>query len=67
MRYGLDSYHVKRIILEKIQRNPDIYYFINNDSIEELINLVIEGIADSIEENNQKLINDFTREIGIRR
>lgn len=66
MRYGLDTHGVKRIIQEKINKNPDIYYFINNDYIEELINLIIEGIADSIEQNNEKVFEDLYREIRIR-
>ncbi len=55
--YGIDKNEVKKIINHKISQNPDIYYFINNDYVEELINLIIDGVAEAIEENNKKIFN----------
>lgn len=61
MRYGLRRNEVKRIIKQRINNNPDIFYYIEDDYIEELVDLISDGIADAIEANNKKLIDDLTK------
>lgn len=63
MRYGLRRDEVKRIIKQRLNSNPDLFYYIEVDYIEELVELVTEGVADAIEENNRKLINDFFKSL----
>ncbi|WP_342558241.1 hypothetical protein [Metasolibacillus sp. FSL K6-0083] len=61
MRYGLRRNEVKRIIKQRINNNPDIFYYIEDEYIEELVDLISDGIADAIEANNKKLIDDLTK------
>lgn len=63
MRYGLRRYDVKRIIEQRLNSNPDIFYYIEIDHIDLLVELITEGVADAIEENNMKLIDDIKREL----
>lgn len=65
MRYGLRRDEVKRIIKQRVNSNPDLFYYIEVDYIDELVELITEGVADAIEENNRKLINDFFK--GLKR
>ena len=59
MRYGLSKYEVERIIKSSLNKNPDIFYYIEDDYIEELLKLLVEGVSKAIEENNKKLLNDL--------
>lgn len=61
MSYGLRRNDVKRIITQRLNSNPDIFYYIDVDYIDELVELITEGIADVIEENNRRLINDLSK------
>lgn len=61
MRYGLRRNEVKKIIKQRINNNPDIFYYIEDDYIEELVDLISDGIADAIEANNKKIIDDLTK------
>ena len=64
MQYGLKDYEVERIIRHSLNKNPDLKYYINNDYLDELISLLIEGVSQAIEENTRKVISDIEREIG---
>lgn len=37
MAYGLDKHDLKKIITEKVEQNPDLKYYINDDYIYELV------------------------------
>ncbi len=65
--YGLKRHKVEEIIRESLNKNPDLKYYINNDYIDELINLLIDGVSQAIEENNKKVISDIEREIRLKR
>ena len=56
MQYGLKDYEVERIIRHSLNKNPDLKYYINNDYIEEMINLLVIGVSKAIEENNKKIV-----------
>lgn len=60
---GLNKYKIERILMEKIESDPDLKYYLNDESIIKVINLLIKGIAEVIDENNKELEKDFNREI----
>lgn len=64
--YGLNEREAKEIIKSSLLKNPDLKYYINNDYIEEIINLLIEGVAKAIEENNRKIVKDVERELKLK-
>ena len=59
MRYGLSKYEVERIIKSSLNKNPDIFYYIEDEYIEDLLKLLVEGVSKAFEENNKKLLNDL--------
>lgn len=65
--YGLTKNEAERIIKDSLNKNPDLKYYINNDYIDELVNLLVEGICNVIEENNKKVIRDVEHEIKMKR
>lgn len=67
MQYGLKDYEVEKIIRHSLNKNPDLKYYINNDYLDELISLLIEGVSQAIEENNRKVISDIEREIRLKK
>lgn len=46
-----------------MESDPDLKYYLNDESIIKVINLLIKGIAEVIDENNKELERDFKREI----
>ena len=63
MSKGLSKEQVERIIISSIEIKPDLKYYIEDEYILELIELLIEGISQSIEENNERLISDLFRSL----
>jgi|CZCA01.1.fsa_nt_gi predicted house-cleaning noncanonical NTP pyrophosphatase (MazG superfamily) len=61
MSKGLRKEQIERIIIASIEKNPDLKYYIDDEYVLELINLLIEGVSKSIEENNKKLLSDLVR------
>lgn len=59
MNYGLSRDEVKATIKRRLNENPDIFYFMDNDYIEELVEALSNGVADAIELNNKKFIDDM--------
>lgn len=59
MKRGLDDRYIKRKLHEKLDSNPDLKYYIDNEYVTKMIDLLIEGIAEVIEENNNELIADL--------
>ena len=66
MQYGLKDYEVERIIRYSLNKNPDLKYYINNDYLDELISLLVEGVSQAIEENNKKVFSDIERELRLK-
>lgn len=60
---GLDKYKIERILMEKMESDPDLKYYLNDESVIKAINLLIKGIAEVIDKNNKELERDFKREI----
>ena len=59
MNEGMNKYRVQEILQEKIESDPDLKYYIDNEYITKLVNLLIEGIGEVIEENNEKLVENL--------
>ena len=66
MQYGLKDYEVEKIIRHSLNKNPDLKYYINNDYIEEMINLLVIGVSKAIEEDNKKIISDIERKLRMK-
>ena len=58
---GLRKHEIERKLHEKINSDPDLKYYIDNDYIIKLVDLLIEGRSELIEENNRKLLDDLLR------
>lgn len=56
--YGYSKEQICDIIKNRMNDNPDLKYYINNDYIDELVNLLIEDIAEAIEVNTAKAMDD---------
>lgn len=61
MRKGMSKYEIKRILEEKIESDPDLKYYLDNEYTIKIINLLVEGISEAFEKNNEKLIDDLLR------
>ena len=58
--YGYSKEIISEIIKNRLKDNPDLKYYINNDYIAELVNLLIDGIAEAIEINTAKAFDDLS-------
>ena len=67
MKNGLRKYKIERKLHEKIDSNPDLKYYLDNEYVTEIIDLLIDGIGEVIEENNEALVNDIFRELRSQR
>lgn len=61
MRKGMSKYEIKRILEEKIESDPDLKYYLGNEYTIKIIDLLVEGISEAFEKNNEKLIDDLLR------
>lgn len=56
MNHGLKKEKIRAIIKSRIERNPDLKYYINNDYIYELVDDIVEGVSEAIYENTEEVI-----------
>ncbi len=63
MRYGMSYYEIKQIILESVERNPDLKYYINNDYIYELVDAILDGVSIAIERNAETVLENIQRDL----
>ena len=61
LRSGLNRHDIERRLHERLDSNPDWKYYIDDEHISKIIDLLIEGIADVIGENNKMLVDDLLR------
>lgn len=61
MRKGMSKYEIKRILEEKIESDPDLKYYLYNEYTIKIIDLLVEGISEAFEKNNEKLMDDLLR------
>lgn len=67
MAYGLDKRELKKIITEKVEQNPDLKYYINDDYIYELVEAIVDGVSEAIEKNTKAVFRQLERELKGRR
>jgi hypothetical protein len=67
MAYGLDKRELKKIITEKVERNPDLKYYINDDYIYELVEAIVDGVSEAIEKNTKAVFRQLEHELKGRR
>lgn len=61
MNIGLRRREVENILREKLEEDPDLKYYVDNDYITRLIDLLIEGIEEVVIKNNKEL----ERQLGL--
>ena len=61
--YGMRKYEVVRELKQYIEKDPDLKYYLDNEYVEKIIGLLIEGIGNIIEKNNRKIEEDKKREL----
>lgn len=59
---GLRKSDVSRKLSEKIDSDPDLKYYLDDENVIKLVGLLIDGIGEIIEENNKRLRDDLLRE-----
>ncbi|WP_371017366.1 hypothetical protein [Pseudalkalibacillus sp. JSM 102089] len=57
--YSLSSHQIKKIINDKLNENPDIFYYVDDYFIQKVIDSIIDGVAVAVEENNKKLLDNI--------
>lgn len=57
----MSKYEIKRILEEKIESDPDLKYYLDNEYTIKIIDLLVEGISEAFEKNNEKLMDDLLR------
>lgn len=60
--YGMSKDEVIRELKMEIEKDPDLKYYLNNEYVEILIELLIEGIGKVIEKNNREVEKDKEQE-----
>lgn len=58
---GLRKNDVIRELHEKIDTDPDLKYYIDNEYVTRLIDLLIEGMGEVMEKNNKELMDHLLR------
>lgn len=56
--YGMDKNEVIRELKLEIEKDPDLKYYLNNEYVEKMFELLIEVIENVIEKNNKKVEED---------
>lgn len=64
--YGMDKDEVIRELKMEIDKDPDLKYYLNNEYVEKMFELLIEGIGKVIEKNNKKVEEDKKRDSFVR-
>lgn len=59
---GLRKSDVSRKLSEKIDSDPDLKYYLDDENVIKLVGLLIDGIGEIIEDNNKRLRDDLLRE-----
>ena len=59
--FGNDKDEIKRVIMYHLNQKPDLKYYINNSYIDELIDLLIEGISDAVARNTENVLQELER------
>lgn len=60
---GLSRREIEARLHKKIASDPDLKYYLSDEYVIKLVDLLIKGIAEVIEENNQQAIDNIVRKI----
>ncbi len=55
---------VSQRLYEKLDSDPDLKYYLDDENIIKLVGKLIEGIGEVIEENNKRLSDDLLRGVS---
>lgn len=58
---GLNRRQIEHRLHEKVDSDPDLKYYLDDECVVKLVDLLIDGIAEIIEENNQSFMDDILR------
>lgn len=61
--YGMRKNEVVGELKQYIEKDQDLKYYLDNEYVEKIIGLLIEGIGYIIEKNNRKIEEDKKREL----
>jgi hypothetical protein len=61
--YGLDKYRLRSMIEEKLQKQPDLFYYIEDPYIEQVTDLILDCVIEVVENNNKQYSRDLLDEI----
>ncbi|GGA31566.1 hypothetical protein GCM10010917_15840 [Paenibacillus physcomitrellae] len=64
--YGLSKHRIRDIVSYQFNKHPDIYYYLDNQYLEQIISSLVEGFAEAMERNNKELIESLFRELNRR-
>ena len=56
---GLKKREIERKLYQKINSNPDLKYYISDEYVIKLVDLLIEGISEIIEEHIKELVKNL--------
>lgn len=61
MNLGLRKSQIETIIRRKLEKEPDLKYYVDNDYVMRLVDLLVEGVAEAIDRNNEELYRDLRK------
>lgn len=61
MNLGLRKSQIETIVRRKLEKEPDLKYYVDNDYVMRLVDLLVEGVAEVIDRNNDELDRQLRR------
>lgn len=61
MNLGLRKSQIETIVRGKLEKEPDLKYYVDNDYVMRLVDLLVEGVAEAIDRNNDELDRQLRR------
>lgn len=61
MNLGLRKSQIETIVRRKLEKEPDLKYYVDNDYVMRLVDLLVEGVAEAIDMNNDELDRQLRR------
>ena len=61
MNLGLRKSQIETIVRRKLEKEPDLKYYVANDYVMGLVDLLVEGVAEATDRNNDELDRQLRR------
>jgi hypothetical protein len=62
--YGLDARRLRNMIEHKLhEEHPDLFYYIEDPSIKDLTEVILDCVIEVVEKNNKKYTQDLLDDI----